>query len=108
MPYEVPIYIDKPVIDEEMINKLSELEKDVAGLMKENEELKYENGHLRVMVQQMCQNVEILKKHNEEKNFEVESLLQNRNDYDPMKPINVKRREGGGGNYGETFNPTYY
>lgn len=92
----MPVYIDKPVIDEDMINKLSELEKDVAGLMKENEELKYENSHLKVLTQHMCQNVEILKKHNEEKNYEVESLLQNRNDYDPMRTINIKRKEVGG------------
>ena len=81
----MPVYIEKPLFDEEVIQKITDLEKDVMGLMKENEQLKAENEHLKSITCQLSQNMGILKKHNEEKNYEIESLLQNIKDYEPVQ-----------------------
>ena len=59
------MYIEKPLFDEEVIQKITDLEKDVMGLMKENEHLRGENEHLKSIACQLSQNIGILKKHNE-------------------------------------------
>ena len=66
---------------------MADLEKDVTGLIKENDELKNESSHLKFIIGQLSQNIDILKRHNQEKNIEVESLLLNIDDYEPMKTI---------------------
>ena len=66
---------------------MADLEKDVTGLIKENDELKNESCHLKFIIGQLSQNIDILKRHNQEKNIEVESLLLNIDDYEPMKTI---------------------
>ena len=45
-----------------------------------------ENSQLRIKVGQLSENLDTLRRHNEEKNREVEHLLQNSIDYLPYSP----------------------
>lgn len=54
--------------------------------MRINLELDEENRGLRITCDQLVENIDILRRHNEEKNREVEQLLQNSLDYNPCSP----------------------
>lgn len=87
VPVEYPVYIDKPVVEEEWLIKIRELEEHLEYSLRDNAFLVTENGNLRLKVSQLSENLEVLRRHNEEKNREVEILLQNNSiDYVPFSP----------------------
>ena len=55
-------------------------------LLKENARLHAENNELRITINRLDENLNVLRKHNEEKNREVEILLHNSMDYQPISP----------------------
>ena len=66
--------------------KVSSLEKEILVITGDNEGLRRENS-------QLLNNLEILKRHNEEKNREVEGLL--RSDYENRRGISILREMSG-------------
>lgn len=50
---------------------------DLEGLLKQNAMLAHDNQELNHTVQQLSANIAVLRRHNTEKNREVELLLQN-------------------------------
>lgn len=65
---------------------MRQLESELQAAMKENMLLGAENEELRSKVMHLSENLEMLRRHNEEKNREVEILLQNSIDYLPFSP----------------------
>jgi hypothetical protein len=86
VPVEYPVYIEKPVVEDEWLIKIRELESALENTMRENAYISSENGELRIRVAQLAENLEMMRRHNEEKNREVEMLLQNSIDYLPFSP----------------------
>jgi regulator of replication initiation timing len=87
VPYEieVPVYIDRPSIDDEWIRRYHDLEDELGAMMNENQLLKSENHGLKMSLGKLQTNLDLLNHHNHEKNREVEQLLSNRGDYLPPK-----------------------
>ena len=85
MEIEVPIYIDRPIVDEEWLRKFHDLEDELGMMMNENQVLKSENHKLKANVSSLQKNMDLLSRHNTEKNREVEMLLSNRGDYLPVR-----------------------
>jgi predicted RNase H-like nuclease (RuvC/YqgF family) len=86
VPVEYPVYIEKPVVDEEYLISFRKMENDLQTTLRENAMLAGDNDELRKRVAQLAENLEMLRRHNEEKNREVEILLQNSIDYLPFSP----------------------
>jgi len=81
----VPIYIDRPIVDEEWLRKFNDLEDELGSMMNENQALKSENHKLKANMSSLQKNLDLLSRHNNEKNREVEVLLSNRGDYLPVR-----------------------
>ena len=75
VPIEKPIYIDRPYVENETLDRLKKYEMEIEHLMRINGELDDENRELRATCDQLSENIEILRNHNEQKNKEVEHLL---------------------------------
>lgn len=82
---EVPVYIDRPMVDEEWLRRFHDIEDELGEMMNENHVLKSENHKLKAIVSGLQKNMDLLSRHNQEKNREVEMLLSNRGDYLPVR-----------------------
>ena len=71
-------------MEEELLDRLKKYEMEIEHLMRINGELDDENRSLRITCDQLSENIEILRIHNEQKNREVEHLLHNSVDYIPF------------------------
>ena len=78
---EYPVYIDKPVVEEEFLLRFRQLESDFQLSLRDNALLADENDELRKRVAILSENIRVLQVHNEQKNREVEIMLQNSIDF---------------------------
>lgn len=80
---EVPVYIDRPMVDEDWLRRFHELEEELGVALADNQTLKAQNHSLRATITQLQGSLELLTLHNSNKNREVEFLLSNKGDYLP-------------------------
>lgn len=66
--------------------RIKRLEGEMQMLIKQNEALFRENSDLRMRLEQLKANLEVLSRHNLQKNRETEILMQNHLDYFPISP----------------------
>lgn len=64
VPVEVPVYVDRPMIDEDWLRRYQELEEELGGMMRENQTLKSENHSLRASMGKLQGNLDLLSQHN--------------------------------------------